>query len=56
MVNLWYAKLAMWDEPNVECQSVRQDMMFLASNSLHNLRGQKQSCPYYQARHFQQIH
>ena len=48
----------MWDEPNVElkCQSVHQDMMFLASNSLHNLRGQKWSCPCYHARHLQQIH
>ena len=32
----------LWDEPNVElkCQSVRRDMMFLASNSLQILRGQ----------------
>ena len=29
--------------------------MFLASNSLHNLRGQKWSCPCYHARHLQQI-
>ena len=34
---------ALWDEPNIElkCQSVRRDMMFLASNSLQNLEGQK---------------
>ena len=31
-------------------------MMFLASNSLHNLGGQKWSCPCYHARHLQQIH
>ena len=31
-------------------------MVFLASNSLHNLRGQKWSCPYYHARHLLQIH
>ena len=30
--------------------------MFLASNSLHNLGGQKWSCPCYQTRHLQQIH
>ena len=36
--------------------SVRRDMMFLASNSLNNLRGQKWSCPCYHARHLQQIH
>ena len=30
-------------------------MIFLASNSLHNL-GQKWSCPCYHARHLQQIH
>ena len=42
---------------NVElkCQSVRY-MMFLASISLHNLRGQKWSCPCYHARHLRQIH
>ena len=57
-LNLWYAELALRDEPNVElkCQSVHRDMMFLASNSLHNLRGQKWSCPCYHARHLQQIH
>ena len=31
-------------------------MMFLASNRLHNLRGQKWSCPCYHAKHLQQIH
>ena len=31
-------------------------MMFLASNSRHNLRDQKWSCPCYHARHLQQIH
>jgi hypothetical protein len=43
LVNLWYAELALSDEPNFElkCQSVRRDMTFLASNSLHNLGGQK---------------
>ena len=34
------AELALWDKPNIECQSVRRDM-FLAYNSLHNLGGQK---------------
>ena len=38
-VNLWKAELALWNEPNVE--NVRQDIVFLASNSLHNLGGQK---------------
>ena len=33
-----------------------QDMMFLASNSLHDLRGQKWLCPCYHRRHLQQIH
>ena len=57
-LNLWKTELALWDEPNVDlkCQSVHRDMMFLASNSLHNLRGQKWSCPCYHARHLQQIH
>ena len=38
----------MWDELNVvlRCQSVRQDMMFLALNSLQNLGGKKLSRPY----------
>ena len=31
-------------------------MMFLASNSLQNLGGQKLSCTCYHARHLQQIH
>ena len=31
-------------------------MMFLASNSFHNLRGQKQLCPCYHARNLQEIH
>ena len=35
---------------------MRWDMMFLASNNLHNLRGQKWSWPCYHARHLQQIH
>ena len=35
---------------------MRRDMVFLASNSLHNLRGLKLSCPCYHARHLQQIH
>ena len=35
---------------------MRRDMMFLASYSLHNHRGQKWSCPCYHARHLQQIH
>ena len=54
----WKSLLALWDELNVElmCQSVLRDMMFLTSNSLHNLRGQKWSCPCYHARHLQQIH
>ena len=39
MVNIWLAELALRDEPNVEvkCQSVRQDVMFLASNNLQKL-------------------
>ena len=42
-LTLWSAELALWNELNVElkCQSVRRAMMFLASKSLHNLRGQK---------------
>jgi hypothetical protein len=42
-VNLWQAELALRDELNIElkCQIVCRDMMFLASNSLHYLRGQK---------------
>ena len=36
-----------------KCQSVCRDMMFLASNSLHNLGGQKWSC---HARNLRQIH
>ena len=43
-------------EMNRRCKSVGRDMMFLASNSLHNPRGQKWSCPCYHARHLQQIH
>ena len=39
-----------------KCQSVHWDMMFLASNSLHNLRGQKWSCPYHHPRHLQQTY
>ena len=31
-------------------------MIFLASNSLHNLGGKKRSCPCYHARHLKQIH
>ena len=58
LVNLWQAELALWDELKVElkCQSVRWYMMFMASNSLHNMGGQKLSCPCYHARHLQQIH
>ena len=37
------------------CQGVGR-YMFLASKSLHNLRGQKWSCLCYHARHLQQIH
>ena len=46
------------DRTNFElkCQSVRRDMMCMASNSLYNLRGQKLSCPCYHSRHLQKIH
>jgi hypothetical protein len=35
---------------------VRQDIVFLASNSLYNLGGQKRSCPCYNPKNFEQIH
>ena len=46
------------DEQNIELkrQSVHQDIMFWASNSLNNLKDQKWSCPCYHARHLKQIH
>ena len=40
----------------LKCQSVHWDMMFLTSDSLHNLKGQKWSYPCYHPRHLQQIH
>ena len=48
----------LWDEQNVglKCQTVRRDIVFLASNSLHNLGSQNLSCPCYHPKNFEQIH
>ena len=53
----WKAELALWDEPNVglKCQSVHQNIVFLPSNSLHNLGGLIGSCQCYHPQNFKQI-
>ena len=45
--------IVLWDEPNIECVLA---IAFLASNSLHNCRGQKLLSPCYNTKNFEQIH